>query len=252
VKTGTRALGVAESYVGTTRDGRPASEPDEDGGDAEDGSGKRNEDGSESGRTDGAGTAGERAASPRSTFCGAVVRADRVLDGLGFEACTVGGTDATAATVRLVERLARPDVRFVLLAGVAPAWFNLLDLDRVHRAADRPTVAVSFEASGGLESALREAFDGTALERRLETYRALPPRRRVTLDEATVTDDGGDGGGDADADEDEDEDAVFVRAVGCSDERAAEVVRAFTPAGGRPEPLRVARLAARAAREYRG
>ncbi|PSQ33541.1 DUF99 domain-containing protein, partial [Halobacteriales archaeon SW_12_69_24] len=40
---------------------------------------------------------------------------------------------------------------------------------------------------------------------------------------------------------------VFVRAVGCEEDEAADVVRAFTPEGGRPEPLRVARLAARAA-----
>jgi len=40
---------------------------------------------------------------------------------------------------------------------------------------------------------------------------------------------------------------VFVRGVGLADDEAADVVRAFTPEGGRPEPLRVARLAARAA-----
>jgi hypothetical protein len=238
VKAGTRALGVAESYVGTSRS--------RDGDDVAAG-----RDGT-SGAEDAAGE--DRA--PRSTLCGAVVRADRVLDGLGFEACTVGGTDATAATVRLVERLARPDVRFVLLAGVAPAWFNLLDVERVHRAADRPTIAVSFESSGGLEPALREAFGGAALERRLEAYRALPPRRRVALDGDRSGRGGGDGGADGnggdagDDDGDGDADAVFVRAVGCPDGRAAEVVRGFTPSGGRPEPLRVARLAARAAREY--
>jgi endonuclease V-like protein UPF0215 family len=38
---------------------------------------------------------------------------------------------------------------------------------------------------------------------------------------------------------------VYVRAVGLGDGDAAAVVRAFTPEGGRPEPLRVARLAAR-------
>jgi hypothetical protein len=241
VKAGTRALGVAESYVGTScgRGGEEGTaEADEaDGADAREAA------------------AGE-GVPPRSTLCGAVVRADRVLDGLGFEACTVGGTDATAATVRLVERLARPDVRFVLLAGVAPAWFNVLDVERVHRAADRPTVAVSFESSAGLEPALREAFDGAALERRLDAYRALPPRRRVTLDGSGDDDRNGhgtaagDGADDGDASDEGGGDAVFVRAVGCPDERAAEVVRAFTPTGGRPEPLRVARLAARAAREY--
>jgi hypothetical protein len=47
------------------------------------------------------------------------------------------------------------------------------------------------------------------------------------------------------------DETVYVRAVGVDDETAAAVVRTFTPEGGRPEPLRVARLAARAARGWR-
>ncbi|MEF8892230.1 MAG: DUF99 domain-containing protein, partial [Haloferacaceae archaeon] len=38
---------------------------------------------------------------------------------------------------------------------------------------------------------------------------------------------------------------------GCGDDEAARTVRAHTPAGqGRPEPLRVARLGARAGRAF--
>ena len=159
-----------------------------------------------------------------STLAGAVVRADRVVDGLAFGACTVGGTDATDAIIDVVDRLDRPDASHLFVAGVAPAWFNLLDLHRIHEAVDRPVLSVSFEDSPGLETAIREAFDGRAREGRLETYRAQPPRERVALEDGTC----------------------WVRAVGCGAGRAREVVRAFTPEGGRPEPLRVARLAARA------
>jgi len=61
---------------------------------------------------------------------------------------------------------------------------------------------------------------------------------------------------------------VFVRAVGAEVEpkpeadadspelapncEAARIVRGHTPEGGRPEPLRVARLAARAGRTFAG
>jgi endonuclease V-like protein UPF0215 family len=128
----------------------------------------------------------------------------------------------------LLSSLGREDVRYVLVAGVAPAWFNVVDLDALATAADRPVVAVSFEESAGLEPALREAFAGEALRTRLETYQSLPPRERVDVNGETV----------------------FVRAVGCAD--PVDVVRAFTPEGGRPEPLRVARLAARGARRWRG
>ncbi|MFB6103216.1 MAG: DUF99 family protein [Haloplanus sp.] len=165
----------------------------------------------------------------RSVLCGAVVRANRTADGFVFGSCSVGGTDATAAIETLFSELGREDVRCLLLAGIAPAWFNVVDLHALHEAVDRPVLSVSFEASPGLEPALREQFSGAALDRRLRTYRAQPPRRRLDVNGEDV----------------------YVRAVGVDDGRAAEVVQAFTPEGGRPEPLRVARLAARAARRFR-
>lgn len=164
----------------------------------------------------------------RSTLCGALVRADRVVDGLVFGACTVGGTDATDAVCRLFSNLGREDVQYLLLSGIAPAWFNLYDLRRVHDHVGRPVLSVSYEVSDGLEPALREHFDGESLDRRLDVYRSLPPRRVVEVNDETL----------------------FVRAVGADHEEAAAVVRSVTPEGGRPEPLRVARLAARAGRSF--
>ena len=159
-----------------------------------------------------------------STLAGCVVRADRVVDGFAFTSCTVGGTDATAATLDLLDRLDREDIQYLLVAGIAPAWFNILDLHRLHDAAGRPVLSVSFEESTGLAASIREAFSGENRQRRLATYRAQPPRQSVAVGEETL----------------------FVRAVGLPADRTAAVVRAFTPEGGRPEPLRVARLAARA------
>lgn len=167
-------------------------------------------------------------ADDRSTLAGAVVRADRVVDGLGYAACTVGGTDGTAAVCSLVADLARPDVRYVFLGAVAPAWYNLLDLSQVHSVADRPVLAVTFEDSDGLETGLTDAFSGVELDERRAQYRSLPERQPVTVND----------------------EQVYMRAVGCTHEEAARIVRAFTPTGGRPEPLRVARLAARAGDAY--
>ncbi|ELY47605.1 endonuclease dU [Natronorubrum sulfidifaciens] len=164
----------------------------------------------------------------RSTLAGSVVRADRVLDGLAYRPCTVGGTDATDAVTELVGELGRPDVQYVLVGAVAPAWYNLLDVDRIHEIAERPVVAVTFETSDGLETALQETFSGPALEARLERYRALPARRALTVNDETI----------------------YIRHVGCGAAEAAEIVREFTPEGGRPEPIRVARQAARAGDAY--
>jgi len=147
-----------------------------------------------------------------------------VVDGFVFGTCTVGGSDATAAICDMFDRLDREDLGYLFLAGVAPAWFNVLDLQTIHDHTGLPTLSISFEASPGLEDAIREAFDSdTAVADRLSTYRAQPDRRELSVND----------------------DTVFVRSVGL-DADGADVVRAYTPAGGRPEPLRVARLAARA------
>ena len=159
-----------------------------------------------------------------ATLAGAVVRADRTVDGIGFDRTTVGGLDATDAICRLVDR---DDVRIVLLSGIALSWFNIVDLRAVADRVDRPVLSVSYEDSDGLEAPLRREFDGEPLRRRLEIYRSLPPRRSVSVDGRTV----------------------FVRSVGDID--VEEYVRRFTFDSMRPEPVRVAQLAARAAHSYR-
>ena len=160
----------------------------------------------------------------RSTLAGAVVRADCVVDGFVFGSCTVGGTDATEAIVDLHARLDRADVNYLLVSGIALAWYNVLDLHRLHDATGIPVLSISFEGSSGLASALRKEFSSDALDARLDIYRTQPPRRRLSVNGETL----------------------FVRGVGIGDD-IGTVIRGFTPAGGRPDPLRVARLAARAA-----
>ncbi len=165
-----------------------------------------------------------------STLAGAVVRADRVVDGFAFSRISVGGLDATAGLCALVGRLDREDVPYLFLSGIAPAWFNLFDLNRLHERTGMAVCSVSFEESDGLESGVREAFSGDERERRLAIYERQPPRSEVRVND----------------------ESVFVRTVGLDDEEVTSIVRTFTPEGGRPEPIRVARLAARAADEWRG
>ncbi len=161
----------------------------------------------------------------QSTLAGTIVRADRVVDGVAFDTCTVGGTDVTATITRLYHQLGREDVQYILIAGVALAWYNIVDLETVAEETDRPTIAVTFEASGGLEAALRSAFDGERLADRLGRYRKLPERRSLELNDETL----------------------YVRSVGLGEGETRRVLSAYTPQGGRPEPVRVARLIARGA-----
>lgn len=163
------------------------------------------------------------------TVAGAVVRGDRVVDGAAYSTATVGGLDATDGICSIVDSLDREDLAVLMVGSVAPAWFNVIDLERLRETSGLPTVAVTFEESEGLEEPLREAFSGDELASRLERYRALPPRRAVRVNDETV----------------------FVRALGLEPAAAADLVRTFTPEGGRPEPIRVARELARAGAAYR-
>ncbi|WP_137284361.1 endonuclease dU [Halorussus salinisoli] len=165
----------------------------------------------------------------RSTLAGAVTRASRVTDGFAYETCTVGGTDATEAIIDLFSGLGREDVRYVFVAGIALAWYNVVDLHRVADATRRPVISVTFEESPGLVEALEAEFEGEELAARKEIFERQPPRERLSVNDQTV----------------------FVRSVGVDASEARDAVRAFTPEGGRPEPLRVARLSARAGDELR-
>jgi endonuclease V-like protein UPF0215 family len=165
----------------------------------------------------------------RSTLAGAVTRASRVADGFAYQTCTVGGLDATDSIIELFSRLDREDVRYVFVAGIALAWYNVVDLHRIHEETDRPVVSVTFEASPGLVEALAAEFDGEALEKRKAVFERQPARERLEVNDQTV----------------------FVRSVGLEAGEARDAVRAFIPEGGRPEPLRIARLAARAGDEFR-
>lgn len=165
---------------------------------------------------------GTAAESATSTLAGAVVRADRTVDDFVFGTCAVGGLEATDQILDCWRRLDRPDVRYVFVAGIAPAWYNVVDLEALNRATERPVIAVSFEESDGLTAGIEDAFDGQERDDRLAAYAALPDRRRLVVDDTDL----------------------FVRSVGIDEDDADRVVRAYT-FETRPEPLRVAKRAAR-------
>lgn len=163
-----------------------------------------------------------------SRIAGAVVRADGTLDGLEYGACTVGGTDATDALASLVANLGREDVTHLCLAGVAPARYNVVDIGRLHDEVGKPVLAMSTGRSDGLDSAIKEAFEGEARATRLERYRSLTERHAMEVARGTPR---------------------FVRAVGIEPERAVMTAQALVRDGfTRPEPVRVAALAASAHR----
>jgi endonuclease V-like protein UPF0215 family len=139
---------------------------------------------------------------------------------------TVDGTDATDRILGLLDRSPFLDgVRAVLLDGIAVGGFNLIDLDRLHGELERPVVTVTRHPPDfpAMRAAIRTYFprDAAARWRLVRAH----PLFRLPMPEGNP---------------------LQVGAVGCTRAEAAVLVRRTTVRGHLPEPLRLARLVARA------
>lgn len=166
-----------------------------------------------------------KGASKRSILAGVVMRADMLVDGFSFATATVGGLDATDAILRLYKRLGREDVNVLMLNGCVISWYNVVDLHAVAEGTGKPLICVTYEPSPGLEKYFAEYFPSDWRER-LAIYERNGPRKRVLLRTGHE---------------------VFIRAIGLSEDEALRVLNRFVMHGAIPEPLRLARLLARAA-----
>lgn len=157
----------------------------------------------------------------KSVLAGVVMRADLQIDGFSFAFCTVGGMDATDAIYMLFERLERPDVRVIVLSGTIIALYNVVDLNRLHELTGRPIIAVTYEASPGIERFLAEFPDA---EERIRIYNRNGPRVPIRLKNGFI---------------------VYIRPVGISIANATEILNLYAIHGRYIEPIRVARILAR-------
>ncbi len=160
---------------------------------------------------------------PVSVLAGVVMRADLRVDGLAFARATVGGDDATEAVLKIYEDLNRSDVNALLLSGVAVSWFNIIDIQEIFERTGKPLVCLTYEESPGLEKYIREYFPEP--EEKLRRYDRLGMREQLLLKTGYE---------------------VYVRTLGCSAEEVRILLNKFTLDGRVPEPVRAARLAARA------
>lgn len=159
----------------------------------------------------------------QSTLAGIVMRKDLVIDGTVFSRVSVGGMDATDAILSMVRSLGRGDIGAVMLSGCVIAFFNIIDPEKVCAETGLPVICVTYENSEGLDGDIRHHFPDE--ENRLAAYLRLGERAAFELPGGTV----------------------FLRSWGIGPEDAGRLVAAFTAEGKVPEPLRVARICARAA-----
>ena len=165
---------------------------------------------------------------PYSILAGAVMRSDLRVDGLAYARASVGGDDATGAVLDIYRELDRKDINAILLEGAVISWFNVIDLEEVWHKTGRPLICLTYQDSPGLEEYIRDYFP--CQEEKLQRYRDLGQRSPIRLKTGYV---------------------VYVRAYGADLEEARVLLNKFTRDGRKPEPLRLAGLAARAAHRQR-
>jgi endonuclease V-like protein UPF0215 family len=151
------------------------------------------------------------------------MRKDMQIDGVALTHITVGGMDATEGVIRIVETLDRNDINFLMLSGGVIAWFNIIDPEQIHTRTGLPVLMVTYEDSEGLEKDILHHFPGD--DDRLAAYRRLGNRHPILLSTGYT---------------------IYVRTWGMPEEEGRILCNAFTKDGKIPEPLRIARLIARA------
>jgi uncharacterized protein len=160
--------------------------------------------------------------SKTSILAGVVMRRDLIIDGLIYGSATIGGNDATQSIISMHGVLARNDITCILLDGIVISMYNIIDGKRLADETDLPVIAITFKDSKGLEDSIKSRFDNW--ENKLLQYYNIGCRERVTL--RTGKD-------------------LFIRCWRINHRRALAVLNSFTIQGSLPEPIRVAKLAAR-------
>jgi endonuclease V-like protein UPF0215 family len=165
-----------------------------------------------------------RTGSVHSILAGVVMRADFVIDGLIWDKISIQGTESSDTIVRLIRQLARTDLNGILLRGTIIAGYNIVDLALVHQTFQVPVISVTNEPQENLRSHLIHTFPST-WEPRWEIAQRNGDPQPLALETGAT---------------------VFLQWKGTERNIVKSVIRRLTRFGGIPEPLRVARLLARA------
>ena len=158
----------------------------------------------------------------KSILAGVVMRRDLIIDGMAYGTATIEGDDATDSIISMYRLLARNDVNCILLDGLVISMYNIIDGEQVAAETGLPVIAITFEDSEGLENSIKHHFEDW--QDKLARYQKLGRRERLTLKTGKN---------------------IFILCWGVNQRRAAAILNAFTLQGSFPEPIRVAKLAAR-------
>jgi endonuclease V-like protein UPF0215 family len=158
-----------------------------------------------------------------AVLAGVVMRRDMIIDGVAMSKSTLRGDDATQNIIAMYQDMHRNDINCIFLGGIIISMYNIVDGAEIHKSTKLPIIALTFHPSEGIERTIRRVF--SEQEAKLQRYLSLGQREEVKLGTGK---------------------SVFVRRWGISLPKAAVILDHFTLQGSYPEPIRIAKLIARA------
>jgi len=164
--------------------------------------------------------------SVQSVLAGIVLRSDLVLDGIALGHLAVSGEDATNVVISLYKKLRRNDINALMISGSVLSLYNIVEIEKVYSEVALPVLALSFsESTADLEANISSRFSSTVSERKIKQLRKLGKAAKIELKTGY---------------------RVFVRSEGISQANCKKLLDRVTLQGSIPEPIRVARLIAKA------
>ena len=160
-----------------------------------------------------------------SILAGIIMRRDLVVDGIIYSDTTVGGNDGTKKIISMIESLGRTDINCVLLGGLIISLFNIVNGKDINEETKIPVIAISYRKSAGIKGSIY----GKDEKEKMSNYRKLQERKSLTLWTGKT---------------------IYVRQWGIEFSDTSNLLNSLVTQGAKPEPLRLAALAARACRNY--
>lgn len=161
----------------------------------------------------------------KSILAGIVMRRDLVVDGFIYADTIVGGNDGTNKVLSMIDSLGRSDINCVLLGGLIISLFNIISGKYINEITGIPVIAISYRRSTGLMGSIH----GMSANQKIKDYLKLDERKPLRLWTGKT---------------------IYLRQWGLKFSDASNLLNSLVIQGAKPEPLRLATLAARAYRIY--
>ena len=162
--------------------------------------------------------------SNKSTLCSVVMRSDLVIDGCNYGLSTVGGDDITDGISLMYKQFHRNDINVILILGSIMSSYNVVDIHYLFNSFNLPIISVSLNSPKNLENNFKRKHS-TSWKNKLLINSKNGDNLKINLTTKYF---------------------IHAQICGISKTEAQRLLNKFTLQGSIPEPLRIAKLFARA------